>query len=60
MSGEHPNLYPSDVPVLEPAVRLPAAVRLPDGGLDFERTVERFELSWRTTFAAKLKSLGIG
>jgi DNA-binding NtrC family response regulator len=51
MSGDEEVLYPSDFPLPSPSESkpLPAAtthsIRLPDDGLDFERTVSRIERS---------------
>jgi DNA-binding NtrC family response regulator len=51
MSGERETLCPSDFPLPSPAQRKPLpvsdapAIRLPDGGLDFERTLSRIERS---------------
>ncbi|HEY1204633.1 MAG: sigma-54 dependent transcriptional regulator [Bryobacteraceae bacterium] len=51
MSGEEEVLYPSDFPLPAPSEGKPLAataapsIRLPDDGLDFERTVSRIERS---------------
>jgi DNA-binding NtrC family response regulator len=51
LSGDRRDLFPSDFPLPGPAAqRLPVGsattlVRLPDEGMDFERTVSRIERS---------------
>jgi two-component system response regulator PilR (NtrC family) len=51
LSGDERYLYPGDFPLASPVERKPLSsaglspMRLPDGGLDFDRTVGRFELS---------------